>query len=107
MNAAIIALLAAQQAARQRIVESFERAGATSPATARPLGSLGELDDGALRACLEDGTVREGAPGTFDLWRRPVPASQARWTRGRMVKAIVFWIIVLLLPIAFLQFVNP
>ena len=103
MNAAIIALLAAQQAARQRVVEAFERAGARSPATAQPLGSLGELDESTLRACIDDGTVREGAPGTFYLYVRP-SAPRRDW--GRLAKTIAFWIVALLIPIAFLQFAS-
>jgi hypothetical protein len=106
VNAALIALLAAQQqqqAARQQIVTAFERGGATSPAAARPLGSLGELDEGALRTCLDDGTIREGAPGTFYLYARP-PASGRGW--GRLARAVVFWIVLLLLPIVILNLVS-
>lgn len=106
MNPALLALIAAQQAGRQRIVDAFERAGATSPATARPLGSLGELDEGALRACVEEGTIREGAPGTFYLWRTPVEERRPYLGPGRIVKLLSFWLIVVLIPIVFLYFNN-
>jgi hypothetical protein len=104
VNPALLALLAAQHAARQRIVEAFERTEATSPTTARPLGTLGELDDAALRACIDDGTIREGAPGTFYLYVRP-PTPRLGW--GRLAKTIAFWIVLLLIPIAVLQLLNP
>jgi hypothetical protein len=104
VNPALLALLAAQHAARQRIVETFERGGATSPTAARPLGTLGELDDAALRSCVDDGTIREGAPGTFYLYVRP-PTPRPGWSR--VAKTIVFWIVLLLIPIAVLQFLNP
>ena len=65
MSSAVVARLGAQQAARARVVNTFERAGATSPETARPLGQLGEIDEVMLRTCVEQGLVREGAAGTF------------------------------------------
>ena len=100
---AVVAMLAARQAARRRVVDAFVRAGATSPATAMPLDRLGELDGNALLACIDDGTVREGAPGTFYLYAR-ARASSAR--RVRIVRVLVFWLIILLLPVVVLQILN-
>jgi hypothetical protein len=103
MDGSASGMVAAHRAARQRIVELFERAGATSPVAARPLGSLGEPDDAALRACLDDGTVREGAPGTFYLYVRPTAPGR---DRARVARTIIFWILVLLLPIALIQLLS-
>ena len=106
----MIALLAARQAARRTVVETFDRAGATSPATARPLERLGEMDEEALLACIHEGVVREGAPGKFYLYppalddaRTVVPA---RWRRARLVKTLAFWLVVLLIPILFITFID-
>ena len=103
-------MYSAQQAARQRVAETFERGRATSPATARPLGQLGRMDEQVLAACVAEGSVREGAPGTFYLYARPqvhVPAlSRAPFSWGRFARVLSFWIIVIMIPIVFVFFSN-
>ena len=104
MSSAGSAMLMAQRMARQRVVDAFERAGALSPTTARSLGELDRMDDDVLRALVDEGTVREGAPGTFYLFARELPRAPA--SPGRIVSTIVFWLVILLLPVAVLQVLN-
>lgn len=73
--------------------------GATSPATARPTAMLPDDVRLSLERYVDAGLVREGAPGTFYLFAPELPP----WTRSRALKAIVFWLLVLIIPIVILE----
>jgi hypothetical protein len=53
---------------------------------------------------VAEGLVREGAPGTFYLYARELP--RAPLTAGRIVRTIVCWLAILLLPIVVLELLN-
>ena len=109
MSGVMISLLAARQAARREVIDALARAGACSPSTAQPLHRVGELDERALRACLDEGLVREGAPGTFYLYPWSTPAAVPRRTHvGRVIAIVVVtWIAaIILIPVLFVRFAN-
>ena len=99
-------IIATQRAARARIIETFERAGATSPATARRLGQLARMDDGVLRGCVEHGMIREAAPGTFYLSRLPASLPPGVGGPSRLVKTLSFWIVAVIVPILYVWFAG-
>ncbi|HWP69997.1 MAG TPA: hypothetical protein VNM36_02810 [Gemmatimonadaceae bacterium] len=48
------------------------------------------------------GVVREGAPGTFYLYE----VTAAPWTPGRVMGAVLFWLLVIIVPVVILQLSN-
>ena len=74
--------------------------GAVSPATARALAEFPLVDDSAFDALVRRGVIREAAPGTFYVFRSD--AESHDWRRA--VKLVLFWLIVLLIPILLIQF---
>ncbi|HUQ99864.1 MAG TPA: hypothetical protein VM166_10440 [Gemmatimonadaceae bacterium] len=82
--------------AQNEVRAAFRAIGAVSPATAKPRSDLTRSDEAAFDALLRYGIVREGAPGTFYLYeppRRP----------GYLVRLVIFWLIVVILPVAIIQ----
>jgi hypothetical protein len=82
--------------AQNEVRAAFRAIGAVSPATAKPRSELTAADGKAFDVLLRFGIVREGAPGTFYLYeppRRP----------GYWVRQILFWFIVIILPVAIIQ----
>jgi hypothetical protein len=75
---------------------AFRALGAVSPATARPGKEL-PVETAYFKNLLRRGAIREGAPGTFYLYE-PEPVSR-RW--GRQV---LFWILIVVVPVAIIQF---
>ena len=76
--------------------------GAISPATARPLTLLPDAVRLQLERLVQSGLVREGAPGTYYLFL-PEPEP---WTASRIVKAAIFWFLVVIIPVVILQLSN-
>ena len=72
--------------------------GAVTPATARPGKDL-PLDTAAFKNLLHRGVIREGAPGTFYHYEpQRVP--------GLWIRRVIFWIVVVILPVAIIQFCS-
>ena len=86
----------------RRVVNAMREVGAISPTTARPLGLLPDDVRMDLERYVQSGLVREGAPGTFYLF---VPVTPP-WTAARVAKVVLFWFLVIIIPIAFLQLSN-
>jgi hypothetical protein len=73
-----------------------------SPATAKTLTDFPLVDTGVFNRLVRRGTIREAAPGTFYVYRpEPEPLD-----RSRFVKTLVFWLIILLIPIVLIQFTG-
>jgi hypothetical protein len=51
----------------EAVARAFREAGAVSPADARPLAAIPDLDPAAVVTLAARGVVREGAPGRFFL----------------------------------------
>ena len=80
----------------------MREAGAVSPATARPASDLPEVVRSHLEYYVVAGVVREGAAGTFYLYEAPSPP----WTFRRVVAAVLFWLLVIIIPVVILQLSN-
>jgi hypothetical protein len=85
-----------QLRAENELRAAFRTLGAVTPATARP-GKEMPRETPAFDRLLQRGVIREGAPGTFYLYEH-VRAP------GRWVRQVVFWIVVVILPVAIIQF---
>ena len=92
-------------------VETAISLGATSSATARSGSELPRLSARKLQELLDQGIVREAAPGTFYIYRRvadpgsgePAPSAPAVRTGGKRALAIAFWFLVALVPLMYLR----
>jgi hypothetical protein len=51
-----------------QVASAFRRAGAVSPAEARPLSDFPGVDPAAMVALVARGIVREGSPGCYYLY---------------------------------------
>ena len=76
--------------------------GANSPASAVPPSRLPDQVRERMDWYVNAGLVREGAPGTFYLYE-PV---QPRITARMVVPIVLFWILVILIPVAVIQFTG-
>lgn len=103
----------AEQAGRSRalvrdseIVQSLLRQRATSPSTAVPVRDSSSAP--GFQEIVDSGLVREAAPGTFYVYQRalnPDPGARPRSSSAReILVTIAFWMLVILIPIAFIQF---
>jgi hypothetical protein len=77
-------------------------AGATGPATARVATELPDVVQEDLDRFLDAEIIREGAAGTYYL--DEATASAVR--RIQLLKAVIFWFLVVLMPVAILQLSN-
>lgn len=99
LNDLLLSTIAQRDAsARRHVIDRMTSAGATSPANAQPLRSIGLERDTALERLLREGRVREGAPDHFYLFATP---SAGR--RERLVKMIVFYTLIVLIPIVLMR----
>lgn len=99
--------------AQRAFVHAAESMGATAPAAARPLTDLPRLSARELDELVERGLVREAASWSYYVFRSrhgdltasipAAPLARAPWTRERYLRALVFWIVVILIPVLFLQ----
>lgn len=88
----------------ERVIAKLRAADAVSPASARSLSDLRCKADEAWQALVEEGRIREGAPGTFYLYERAGSAVGAGIpSRARLAKTFVFWLLILLIPILLIQ----
>jgi hypothetical protein len=76
---------------------AFRERGAVTPAKAIPGKELGR-DTHAFQTLLHSGIIREGAPGTFYLYEVGTTMGPAR-----LIRTLLFWIIVILIPVAIIQ----
>jgi hypothetical protein len=74
---------------------AFRAMGAVSPEKARPARDF-PRDSAAFEQLLRRGAIREATPGTFYLYERPASPL-------RTIKLMLFWIIVIILPVAVIQ----
>jgi hypothetical protein len=100
--------------AQRAFVQAAEALGATAPASARSLTDLPRLSARELDALVDLGLVREAADWTYYVFRSRAtsgplapavvpPSREARWSRGRLVRLFVFWLLVILIPVLLLQ----
>lgn len=102
--------------AQHTFVEAAEALGATAPGTARPLPELPRLRSAELDDLVERGLVREAADRCYYVFRsrRDVAwesertasgesSGLERWTHGRVWRMLIFWLLVILIPILLLQ----
>ena len=86
-----------QQRREQELRAAFRALGAVTPANARPAKEFPAVDAASFDNLLRAGVIREGAPGTFYLYESPRRARH-------FVRQLVFWIVVVTLPIGITQF---
>lgn len=89
------------------IVQGLLRQRATSPSTAVPVTASSSSP--GFQELVDSGLVREATPpGTFYVYRRalePRPPARPPALSGRKVLlTIAFWLLVILIPVAFIQF---
>lgn len=107
----IVAATASLTPAQRTFVDAAEALGATTPAAARPVTELPRLASSELTELVESGLVREAADWRYYVFR---PRGAARWsaaappgtamTTGRLMRTVLFWILLVLIPILLLQF---
>lgn len=95
VQAALVAVIAAQQAQQRKLVQRLHDEGATTPERAQPLS---KGDARLVKTLIKEGVVVEASPGAFHV----DPARYAWWTdpqRGKenAKKALVAFGIVFLL----------
>jgi hypothetical protein len=99
---------------QRAFVEAAEAVGATAPAGARSLAELPRLSTRELDDLVESGLVREAADWRYYVFRSrhrvaagppavPPPPAVVPWGGGRYVRTLIFWLLVLLIPVIFLQ----
>ena len=109
---------------QQEFLEAATALGATSAGGARPLTEWPRLSTRELDELVDRGLVREAsAVWTYYVYTpkgtraelAPTPEAvqfssgrfdPAQFSRGRLAKTLWFWILVILIPIAFLQYTG-
>ena len=86
----------------QRAKKALQAVGATSPATARPASDLPDEIRAELGRYIDAGFIREGPSGTYYLDEDRASAVR----RSQIVKSVVFWFLVIILPVIILQISN-
>jgi hypothetical protein len=79
---------------------AMEALGADSPDTAVPLEALPAPILKNLDEYVFSGLIREAGGGKYYLFTM----RQLPWTRVRVIKAITFWLLVILIPVLVIQF---
>jgi hypothetical protein len=93
MGSYLMAMVLGQQ---NRLIAALRAAGATSPATAQPLAKLNvDAQDATWMQLVRQGRIREATPGSFYLFALPRPDR-----RERAIKWAVFYLLILLIPLA-------
>ncbi|HVX40036.1 MAG TPA: hypothetical protein VHB25_10720 [Gemmatimonadaceae bacterium] len=80
---------------RNRAIATLRSQGALSPATAKSLDELHITPDQAWTHLIIHGRVREGPTGRFYLFEPPRASP-----RERALKMIVFYVLIILIPLA-------
>lgn len=105
---------------QQAFITAAHALGATSPAYARPLPELPRLSSAELNELVDVGIVREAADWRYYVFRSarqavPLLDTQeapprmpfpARWTPGRVVRLLIFWLLILLIPVVLIQLTS-
>ena len=86
----------------REICAAFIAAGAVSPAGAKPITAFPLLDSQVFDSLVRRGLIREGAPGTFYVYQQ----DSALPAQGRFIKTMLFWLIMLAIPILLIQFLG-
>ena len=86
----------------QHVRRAMRDVGATAPATARVATELPDVVQEDLDRFLDAEIIREGATGTYYL--HEATASAVR--RTQLLKAVIFWFLVVITPVALLQLSN-
>ena len=105
--------------AQLAFVEAAEALGATAPGAARPLPELPRLSSAELDKLVESGLIREAADWRYYVFRSrrkvawPVTEpgfvegrGRALWPRGRYWRLVVFWLVLLLIPVLLMQLIG-
>jgi hypothetical protein len=85
-----------QLGAQNELRAAFRALGAVTPSTARPAKDL-PTETASFNILLRRGVIREGAPGMFYLY-------EPQRAPGYLVRQLLFWIVVIITPIAIIQF---
>ena len=98
MGAAVAAIIMMRE---REIVEAFERAGATTPQSARPFDTMDvEVHGVGMRRLRERAVIREAAPGQYyldaEVWQA------VRRQRQRLATVVILLIVIPLLVMVFL-----
>jgi hypothetical protein len=99
---------------QRAFLDEVVRAGATSPAGARPLTDFPRLSARELDALVDRGLLREAGDWKYYAFAQRhdalVPATEVvatdvpkSFTAARVVRMLVFWLIVLLIPVLLIQ----
>ena len=83
----------------QKAKRAMRALGATGPEMARPASDLPDEIRSELGRYVDAGFLREGPAGTFYLDERRASAVR----RNQILKAVVFWFLVIILPLIILQ----
>jgi hypothetical protein len=86
----------------QGLRRAMRGVGAIDPGSARRASELPEAVQRELGRFLDSKMIREGPAGTYYL-HEPT-ASTAFWRQ--VLKAVVFWFLVIIIPVAILQLSN-
>ena len=86
----------------REICAAFMAAGAVSPAGAKPITEFPLIDAGVFESLVRRGVIREGAPGTFYVYETASDVSP----QGRLMKTMLFWLIILAIPLLLIQFLG-
>jgi hypothetical protein len=86
----------------QKAKKGMQAIGAISPGTARPAGDLPDEIRSELGRYVDAGVIREGPSGTFYLDEDRASAVR----RNRIVTSVVFWFLVIIIPVIVLQISN-
>ena len=82
-----------------QILEAFRAVGAVSPDTSRSEADFPVFDPRTLRQLVEAGKLNEPSPGRFYI-------APIRRTPQGVLRAMLFWVLVLLIPILCIKFVT-
>ena len=86
----------------QGVRRTMRAIGAIDPGTARQASELPEAVRRDLGRFLDSKIIREGPAGTYYLHEATASAA----FRMQVLKAVVFWFLVIIIPVAILQLSN-
>jgi hypothetical protein len=86
----------------RRLRKAMRKAGALDPGTALPASAFNEILDSDIDPYVEAGVLREGPSQTFYLHE----PTASLVIRKQTLMAVVFWFLVIIIPVAILQLSN-
>jgi hypothetical protein len=93
------------------VVSAMQAIGATSARRACRTSDLPLEVRGRLTELVDRGVIREGAPGSYYLYvptsgiSNPNQRQPSRW--GRLILTLILWLILILVPVLFIQLRGP